>query len=94
MNYLGSPTFATFSVPISAYDAQRTEALGPALGSLLVSTLNISRVIFIGDSKYVVGLINREFHAHEMFLYNCIQLVFDLLYPIHCRAQWIGRDFN
>jgi hypothetical protein len=38
--YRDSPThIATFSVPTSTKDAQRTEALGPTLAALIVATM-------------------------------------------------------
>ena len=51
-------------------------------------------VVFRGDSKYVIGLINHEFTAHDMFLYNCVQLTFDLLGGYLCHAEWVPRAHN
>jgi hypothetical protein len=40
-SYRDSPTFiATFSVPTTTKDAQRTEILGPTLAALIVATMD------------------------------------------------------
>ena len=48
------------AVPLTAGDATRTEALGPALAALLLSVIvsaSEGYVCFIGDSQVVVGLL-------------------------------------
>ena len=62
------------SVPATTADAQRTEALGPALLALLLAPIGFKRVHIFGDSLYIIGLLNRRFQARDLFLYNCVQL--------------------
>ena len=57
--------------------------------------MQVSKVEFFGDSKYVVGLLNREFLSVDYFLSSCTELVTDLL--ANCapyKATWIPRDEN
>ena len=69
-----------FSVPVSAADATRTEALGPALASLLLSGwFSVARVCFKGDNSYVVGLLDHSRHPRDIFFFNCIELTRDVL---------------
>lgn len=49
---------AMVSVPVSTRDAQRTEALGPPLAMLLLSTLSAAPIFIEGDSMYVSGLLD------------------------------------
>ena len=74
----------SFSVPLSAADATRTEALGPALQRLLLAGwFSAARVCFKGDSSYVVGLLDRSQHPRDIFFFNCIELTRDV------RSGWV-----
>jgi hypothetical protein len=60
-----------------------------------LSLLPFASVIFKGDSAYVIGLLSREFYSDDIFLYNSVSLVEDLLginFPY--RAEWISRNDN
>ena len=86
---------ARLAIPTKTTDAQRTEALGPALACLFIAHLFFENVDFFGDSKYVVGLLNREFLSVDYFLSSCIELVTDLLAKQkHFKATWIPRAQN
>ena len=83
----------TFSVPVSASDATRTEALGPALASLLLAAwFSPSRVCFRGDSSYVVGLLDRSRRPTDIFFYNCLELTRDMLTGWSYQAVWVPRE--
>ena len=87
-----APPLVSFSVPVTAADASRTEALGPALASLLlVAQFSASRVHFRGDSAYVVGLLDRSWRPRDIFFYNCIELTRDMLSGWVYRAEWVLR---
>lgn len=75
----GGPVLSV-GVPVLAHDASRAEALGPALAALLLQALPANPVIFEGDSRFVVQLLNREVPARDIFLFNCSELVFDLVH--------------
>lgn len=51
------------AIPVVTKDAQRTEALGPAIAALFLSLLPRAPITFYGDSAYVIGLLAREFYA-------------------------------
>lgn len=61
IEFEGQQPFAQFSVPLSVLDAQRAEICGPVLGSLLLGVISPSRLFIEGDSKYVIGLLERAF---------------------------------
>ncbi len=87
--------FAQLAIPTKTTDAQRTECLGPVLACLFIQSLAFSKVDFYGDSKYVVGLLNREFVPVDYFLSSCVELVSDILASrIHYKATWIPREEN
>ena len=71
--------------------------LGPTLGALIASTLGCRLFQIEGDSKYVIGAILKEYLVTDLFLYNCTELIFDLLSSTrNCwfTARWIPRDQN
>ena len=86
---------ATFSVPTTTTDAQRTEALGPTLAALIVATMEGQRFWIEGDSQYVIGLLNREYMSRDLFLYTCSELVSDVLQKkAFFNYKWIPRERN
>jgi len=52
--------------------------MGPALGFLVLAILGKGRVTVKGDSKYVIGLLNKQYLPTEVYLFNCIQLALDV----------------
>lgn len=70
---------ASFSVPTKTKDAQRTEVLGPTLAALVSSTMAGGQFWIEGDSQYVIGLLDKRYLPNDMFLYNCVELVRDLM---------------
>jgi ribonuclease HI len=52
--------------------------MGLTLGALLLAVLPPGKVIIRGDSKYVIGLLNKEWEVRDVFLFNCVQLAFDI----------------
>ena len=80
LGYCGSANhIATFSIPTSSADAQRTEILGPTFAALIVATMDGQRFWVEGDSQYVIGVLRREFMSRDLFLYTCAELVQDIL---------------
>lgn len=77
-----------------ASDATRVEALGPPLIALLASQLSPRSLSCSGDSLYVVSLLQRRFRPADVFLFNCVELTFDLLLDTHILVHWIPRDQN
>ena len=76
------PPLLRASIPVCASDAHRAEALGPAVAALLIVTAAPrarGRVMFRGDSAQVVRLLERSAPLSDLFLYNCRELVTDLL---------------
>ena len=67
------------SVPVSASDATRCEALGPVLISLLLARFPAGYVHLQGDSKYVCDLLSGIHTATDIHLSNCCELVKDVL---------------
>ena len=65
------PPILTASIPVTATDATRTEALGPALAALLLSRLPPGYIQFEGDSLVVVRLLRQEVRPVDIWLYNC-----------------------
>ena len=47
-----------------------------------------------GDSKYVIGLWNKEWEVRDVFLYNCVQLAFDVTSAWERKGDWIPRTEN
>lgn len=90
----GSEPFAKFSVPLTVKDAQRAEMCGPTLGALLLSTLPPAQVVIEGDSKYIIGLLNRKWPPKESYFMNATQLCLDQLKGWEKCCTWIPRDLN
>ena len=91
----GGAPLVSFSVPVYALDATRTEALGPALANLLlVAWFSPSRICFRGDSAYVVGLLDRSRRPSNIWYFNCLELTRDLLTGWVYRAIWVPRELN
>ena len=91
------PPLLRASIPVRASDAHRAEALGPAVAALLIVTAAPrarGRVLFCGDSAQVVRLLERLAPVSDLFLYNCRELVTDLLRGWGVRAEWIPRSQN
>lgn len=82
------------SVPVRASDATRCEALGPVLISLLLSVLNRGYICFKGDSKYVCGLLDSTYRSDDVQLYNCSEIVRDVLSNWWLHVTWIPREQN
>lgn len=82
------------SAPVSTDDATRCEALGPVLICLLLSRLGPGYVHVYGDSKYVCGLLDGQYKASDVQLYNCSEIVRDTLKFWKVRVTWIPRDQN
>ena len=73
----------------------RTEALGPALASLLlVAWFSPSRICFRGDSVYEVSLLDQSWHPSNIFFFNCLELTRDLLTGWVHRAVWVPCKQN
>lgn len=83
--------FLEVSCPTVSFDAQRTEAMGLALGALLLAVLPPGQVTVEGDSKYVIGLWNKEWEVRDVFLFNCVQVAFDVTKNWQRRGNWIPR---
>lgn len=47
-----------------------------------------------GDSKTVVGILNREFYVNDAYLFNSSQLFFDTVGHWSSRIRWISRNDN
>ena len=81
------------STPVKADDATRTEALGPPIAMLLLTSLALpSHVILRGDSSHVVDLLSLSRQSHDLFLYNCAEITKDFLSDWRYTAEWIPRD--
>ena len=69
--------------------------LGPTFAALLASTFSAPRLYIEGDSQYVIGAINKLYMVNDLFLFNCTELIKDLLgNSRHFLACWIPRDQN
>ena len=68
--------------------------MGLALGALLLAVLPPGRVMVEGDSKYVIGLWNKEWEARDVYLYNCVQIALDVTQDWERRGTWIPRTTN
>ena len=80
----------SFSVPVFAADATCTDALGPALASLLLAGwFSAAQVCFKGDSSYMVGLLDRSQCPRDIFFFNCIELTRNLLTGWVYHAVWV-----
>lgn len=53
---------------------------GPVLGSLLLSAISPSKLFVEGDSKYIIGLVERAFQPKESFLMNAVDITLDMLH--------------
>ena len=82
------------SVPVTASDAQRTEALGPPLAMLLLQLLPMGGGRIEGDSQYIMGVLDGRYLPKDVFLYNCSQMTIDLTGNRGLAASWIQRDLN
>lgn len=48
-----------------------------------------------GDSSYVIGLLDRRYLPNDMFLFNCLELLQDLLGTGKwMKPKWISRELN
>ena len=47
-----------------------------------------------GDSKYVIGLWNKEWDVRDVFLFNCVQLALDVTTGWERSGGWIPRTEN
>ena len=92
--FLGDTCLCSISVPVLASDATRCEALGPVLISMLVARLGGRCLHLKGDSKYVCGLLDNVHRTVDIQLYNCAQLVKDVLATWCVEVEWIPRDQN
>ena len=72
LGFVTESPFLEVSCPTVSFDAQRTEAMGLVLGALCIAALPPGRVIVEGDSKYVIGLWNKEWEVRDVFLFNCV----------------------
>ena len=89
------PPAITASVPVHARDATRTEALGPPIAALLLSTLPpTSHYHFIGDSRFVVDMFTGRTSPADVFYYHCRELACDLMGTRLLQASWVPREFN
>ena len=66
----GTDFYLQVSIPVTASDATRTESLGPPLIALLLNLLGPGNAQLYGDSRVVVGILNREFTISDSFLFN------------------------
>ena len=82
------------SIPVYATDATRAEALGPPTAALLLGSLPSAEVHFIGDSQYIVNVIDRLTLPEDLHIYHCAELCRDLLSDRLIRATWVPRDLN
>lgn len=49
--------------------------LGPTFAALIASTFPGRLFRIEGDSAYVIGLLDKQYMANDLFLYNCVELV-------------------
>ena len=95
---MGRPQAASlvsFSMPLSAADATRTEALGPTLASLLLAGwFSVAQVCFKGDSSYVVRLLDRIRRPRDIFVFNCIELTSNVCTGCVYCAIWVPCNQN
>lgn len=57
---------ATFSIPVTAPDATRCEALGPPLIGLLVARLHYTYIRLFGDSLYICKLLENSVQTDDI----------------------------
>ena len=82
---------------MAASDASRAKALGSPVASLLLAAAaprSRGRVTFTGDSSSVVALLERAAPTEDLFLFNCRELVTDVLRGWGVRAVWVPRSQN
>lgn len=84
----------SLGVPVKASDATRTESLGPALIGLVLNVFPKGDVHMYGDSKVVVGQLNKESPCNDVMLFNCAELCRDVLEGWNLRVTWIPRLEN
>ena len=68
---------------VVAADATRAEALGPALTEFLLVVVAPQphfRLLLWGNSAAVVGLLHFSWLARNLHLFNCRELVLDVLH--------------
>lgn len=94
MDVVGEGRLLTASIPVSADDATRCEALGPVLSALLLARFPGSTVTFRGDSATVCKLLRREVVPSDIWLHNCTALTHDLLTGHLLNVEWIPREEN
>ena len=66
--------------------------MGLTLGALLLAVLPRGRMEVLGDSKYVIGLWNKEWEARDVYLYNCVQIALDVTQDWERRGVGIDSD--
>ena len=67
----GSPILLSVSVPVKRTNAMRVEAVDFQLAPLLITTrLPLGRVVFFGNSAYVVGLLAATTVRRDLYLFN------------------------
>ena len=89
------PPAIAASIPVHARDATRTEALGPPIAALLLSTLPpTSHYHFIGDSRFVVDMFTSRTSLADLFHYHFRKLACDLIDTRLLQASWVLREFN
>ena len=82
-------------VPVRATNSSRAEVLGPALASLLLAVAGPrarGQVTFTGDSQAVVDLLHCSVLTEDLFLFNCHELVMDMLRGWGVRAVLVPCD--
>lgn len=67
------PPLLSAAILVSAFDATRTEALGPLLAALPL----FAGITFHGNSLFAVFKLRREVRPKGVFLYNCSEPVLE-----------------
>jgi hypothetical protein len=64
------------------------------LGALLVSVLAPGSIEIVGDSAYVIGLLNKHYVPKDVFMVSCVDLIMDMLAGWGMTCTWTSRDNN
>ena len=73
------PPFHMVSIPVIMLDADRTEALGLPIATLILALVPPVLAVFVGDSQYIVNLLSSNRSSGDLFMFYRVELTKDLM---------------
>ena len=71
--------FHMASIPVITLDADRTEALGLPIATLILVLVPPVLAVFVGDSQYIVNLLSGNRSLGNLFIFYQVELTKDLM---------------